>query len=242
MEKEIVATAVLAVVVVFACTGCVGIHADGPDNAIPAANSGVSSAAPSVPDPRPIELSSLEESDGSTEKMDVTITIDGEDYALPMSFADFTAKGWAYYDPSADGAWDIEIPPGLSDWLYFSKGDIKALKVCASNFTDSALPYSQCEVRGFAVDYDAIIDAMDAKEIIHIPAGSIRFNHLGIGEATQKEFAEEFSKARFMDATDGTYRNGREVYDPSDTEMLNVIYDENAVMSAFQYILHRPHD
>ena len=82
-----------------------------------------------------------------------------------------------------------------------------------------------------------MIDGMDAREVVNIPTGSIQINGLGIGEATQKEFAEEFGEATFKDSTDGTYRNGNETYDTTDNETLFVGYDENAVMMAFLYRL-----
>lgn len=97
--------------------------------------------------------------------------------------------------------------------------------------------FSQCNVIGIAVDYDRMIDMLDAREVVSIPTGSIQINGLGIGEATQKDFAEEFGKATYFNEGDGAYQNGHELYDPTDHDMLTVVYDENAVMSAVQYIL-----
>ena len=232
MEKKLIGLTILAAVVVFACAGCAGApSASGPDSdgqssAKPEVSAAVNDAAPDTSDPASTDSA-----------IPVTLTIDGEDYTLPMSFADFAAKGWEFYDPSVGDAWDMEIQAGLYDWRYFSKGDIKALRVYTANPTDSVLTFSQCEVIGFQVDYDTMIDMMDAREVVSIPTGSIQINGLGIGEATQKEFAEEFGEATFKDPTDGTYRNGNETYDPSDTETLFVRYDENTVLSSFHYRL-----
>lgn len=222
MKKKRIGLTILAALVVFACAGCAGEPGAGEQGSDRQRDPSVSSAAPET---GPADSSGAEEPDGGAEKVDVTITIDGEDYALPMSFADFAAKGWEFYDPSVGDAWDIEVQAGLDQWMYFSKGDIKILRVYTANPTDSVLSFSQCEVIGFQVDYETTIDGMDAREVVSIPTGSIQINGLGIGEATQKEFAEEFGEPTFKDPTDGTYRNGNETYDPSDTETLFVGYD-----------------
>lgn len=232
MKKKLIGLTILAAMVVFACVGCAGApstggpDADGQSSAKPEVSAAVDGDAPDTSDPAPTDSA-----------IPVTLTIDGEDYTLPMSFADFAAKGWEFYDPSVGDAWDIEVQAGLDRWMYFSKGDIKVLRVYTANPTDSVLKFSQCEVIGFEVDYETTIDGMDAREVVNIPTGSIQINGLGIGEATQKEFAEEFGEATFKDSTDGTYRNGNETYDPSDNETLFVGYDENAVMMAFLYRL-----
>ena len=232
MKKKRIGLTILAAMVVLACVGCAGApsaggpDADGQSSAKPEVSAAVDDDTPDTSDPASTDSA-----------IPVTLTIDGEDYTLPMSFADFAAKGWEFYDPSAGDAWDMEIQAGLDRWMYFSKGDIKALRVYTANPTDSVLKFSQCEVIGFEVDYETMIDGMDAREVVNIPTGSIQINGLGIGEATQKEFAEEFGEPTFKDPTDGTYRNGNETYDPSDTETLFVGYDENAVMSSFTYRL-----
>ncbi len=234
MKKKRIGWAVLAAMVVFACAGCGGNSGAGEQGSDRQRDPSVSSAAPET---SPADSSGAEEPDGGAENVDVTITIDGDDYTVPMSYADFAAKGWAYYDPPAGDAWDMEIQPGLYDWRYFSKGDLRALRVYMANPTDSVLQFSQCEVIGFEVDYDMYIDSMDAREVVNIPTGSIQINGLGIGEASQKEFAAEFGEATFKDPTDGTYRNGGETYDPCDNDLLCVDYDENAVMCEFEYLL-----
>lgn len=240
MKKKRIGSIILAAAVAFACAGCAGGpgtagQSSGGQSDAPGTSSSVSSAALGASPTA--DSGGAEEPGGGAEKMDVTITIDGEDYTFPMSFADFAARGWEFYDPSVGDAWDIEVQAGLDRWMYFSKGDIKVLRVYTANPTDSVLKFSQCEVIGFQVDYETTIDGMDAREVVNIPTGSIQINGLGIGEATQKEFAEEFGEATFKNPTDGTYRNGDELYDPSDAEMLSLDYDENAVMMAFLYRL-----
>lgn len=64
----------------------------------------------------------------------------------------------------------------------------------------------------------------DAREVVSIPTGSIQNNGLGIGEAAQKDFAEEFGKATFWDATGGTYRNGDATYDPVEAAAIQYTY------------------
>lgn len=233
MKKRLIGLTILAAMMVLACAGCAGEPSanhkpdvDGQSSSQPEVSTAANENAPDSSDPATTDT-----------KNPVILTIDGEDYTFPMSFADFSAKGWEYYDPSVGDAWDYEVQAGLYDWRYFSKDDIKAMMVCVANPTDSALTFSQCNVIGISVDYDRMIDMLDAREVVSIPTGSIQINGLGIGEATQKDFAEEFGKATFRDATDGTYRNGGETYDPTDSDMLSVNYDENAVMSEFQYIL-----
>lgn len=45
-------------------------------------------------------MSRSEEPDGRAEKMNVAITIDGEDYAFPMPYEKFAVRGWTRsYDP-----------------------------------------------------------------------------------------------------------------------------------------------
>lgn len=45
-------------------------------------------------------MSRSEEPDGRAEKMNVAITIDSEDYAFPMPYEKFAARGWSRsYDP-----------------------------------------------------------------------------------------------------------------------------------------------
>lgn len=217
---------------VFACVGCKGTSntdkpgTDEQSSAKPESNTTVKDDAPDPTAPPSTDSGNS-----------ATLTIDGGDYTFPMSFADFSANGWEYYDPSVGDAWDFELPPGSYKWLYFSKNDIKALRVFVANNTESRLAFSQCIVIGIGVDYDMQIDMKDAREVVNVPTGSIQINGLGIGEATQKDFAEVFGEATFKDPTDGTYRNGGETYDPTDTDMLSVNYDENAVMSSFQYLL-----
>lgn len=240
MKRKQIGSMILAAAMAFACAGCAGgpsAGGQGPggQSDLSGTSSSVSSSAPETSPAA--DPSGADEPGGGAEKMDVTITIDGEDYMVPMSYADFAAKGWAYYDPSAGDAWDMEIQPGQYAWRYFSKGELKALRVYMANPTDSALKFSQCEVIGFEVDYDMYIDSMDAREVVNIPTGSIKINGLGIGEASQQEFAAEFGEATFKDPTDGTYRNGGETYDPCDNDMLCVDYDENAVVCEFEYLL-----
>lgn len=236
MKKRLIGLTILAAMMVLACAGCAGEpsanhkpDADGQSSTQPEVSTATNESVPDSSDPA-----------SKDSKTPVILTIDGEDYTFPMSFADFSAKGWEYYDPSVGGAWDFEIQAGLSTWRYFSKDDIKAMMVCAANPTDSTLMFSQCNVIGIAVNLEKKIGTLDARQVVSIPTGSIQINGLAIGEATQKDFAEEFGEATFRNATDGTYRNGGETYDPTDSDMLNVNYDENAVMSEFQYVLLSP--
>lgn len=226
MKKNRMGLVILVSMTVLACVGCGG-------------GSGTrESGSDSQSTVKAEESAAVSDTDPAAAESPVTITIDGEEYALPMSFADFTARGWEYYDPSAGDGWDHEIQAGSYDWMYFSKGDIKALMVYVSGAADSALMFSKGQVIGFEVAYDRTIDTMDAREVVNIPTGSIKINGLGIGEATQKEMANEMGEARFSDPAGGAYQNGNETYFTDDNAYtLFVGYDENSVISSFQYII-----
>lgn len=133
MKKRLIGLTILAAMMVLACAGCAGEpsanhkpDADGQSSSQPEVSTAANENASNSSDPATTDT-----------KTPVILTIDGEDYTLPMSFADFSAKGWEYYDPSVGDAWDFEIQAGLSTWRYFSKDDIKAMMVCAANPTDS---------------------------------------------------------------------------------------------------------
>lgn len=241
MKKKLIGLTILAAMVVFACAGCVGVHADGPDSAIPAANGGVSSAIPSAPDASPTNPSSTEEPGGGVEKMDVTITIDGEDYAFPMSYEEFEARGWTLSYGSE--LWEDGLNPGYHRGsLFFSKGDIKALEVIFYNPTDSFQGFADCEVAGIRVDYDQRIYGEDAEQVMNIPAGSIQINGQGIGEAGRGDIVAALGKdwnlERSPDASpddfDGFlyWLNGSGANDDS----MTLSFDETGVLTEMTFL------
>ena len=190
MKKKLIGLTILAAMVVFACAGCAMIHENGPDDAKPAVNSGVTSTAP---DTNPTDSSSAEEPGGGVEKMDVTINIDGEDYAFPMPYAEFEARGWTLSYGSE--LWEDGLYPGYHRGsLFFSKGDIKALEIVFNNPTEAFQHYADCEVAGIRVNYDQQIDGKNAELVMNIPVGSIQVNGQGIGEADRDEIVAAFGE------------------------------------------------
>ncbi len=186
MKQKRIRFGILAAAVVFACAGCGVIHENGPDDAKPAANSGGSSTGPT-------DSISAEEPGGGAEKMDVTIAIDGEDYAFPMPYAEFAARGWTLSDDSA--LWEDGLNPGYhGGGLFFSKGGIKALEVVFNNPTEAFQHYADCEVAGIRVNYDQQIGGKNAELVMNIPAGSIQVNGQGIGEAGRDDIVAAFGE------------------------------------------------
>lgn len=175
MKQKRIGCGILAAAVVFACAGCTVMRGNGPDDAEPAVSSGA--AAP----------------DGGAEKMNVTLTIDGEDYAFPMPYAEFAARGWTLSYDSA--LWADGLNPGYHGGsLFFSKGDIRALEVVFNNLTATFQHYADCAVAGIRVNYDQQIEGENAALVMNIPAGSIQVNGQGIGEADRGDILAAFGE------------------------------------------------
>lgn len=73
--------------------------------------------------------------------------IDGEVYQFPMSFADFTAKGWTY---DGDAAQTME--PGQYTAAETFKKDASRLYATMFNLGMNTVAFSECQIGGFSVD------------------------------------------------------------------------------------------
>ncbi len=73
--------------------------------------------------------------------------IDGELYQFPMSFEDFTAKGWEY---DGDAAQTLE-PDAYTAAEVFKKGEERIYTSIYNRGMNTA-PYSECKIGGFSVD------------------------------------------------------------------------------------------
>lgn len=73
--------------------------------------------------------------------------IDGEIYQFPMSFAEFTAKGWTY---DGDAAQTME-PEQYTTAETFKK-DSSKLYAAIFNLGMNTVPFSECQIGGFSVD------------------------------------------------------------------------------------------
>lgn len=73
--------------------------------------------------------------------------IDGEIYQFPMSFSEFTAKGWTY---DGDAAQTLE-PEQYTTAETFKK-DSSKLYATIFNLGMNTVPFSECQIGGFSVD------------------------------------------------------------------------------------------
>lgn len=243
MKKRMIGLTILTTLLVFACMGCAGDpSAGGQSETKTGENSGVSSAAS---DASHTDSSGSKESGGRAEKMDMTITIDGEDYGFPMPFEEFAARGWALYDP--------ELPP-MEDWndgldsnyhganIFFSKGDIKALEVIFYNPADSFQGYADCEVAGIRVDYDQWIDGEEAELVMNIPAGSIQVNGQGIGEASRDDIVAALGKDWNLERDPDADPNNFDIFlywlnnSDANDDAMTISFDENGIFTGMTFL------
>ncbi len=91
------------------------------------------------------------------------LKIDGELYQFPMSYADFTAKGWTC---KADET--SELAPNYYTSETFTKGDLEAY-VDLINFGINTVTYADCLVGGISIDEWQFEDAPDT--VIEFPGG-----------------------------------------------------------------------
>lgn len=73
--------------------------------------------------------------------------IDGEVYQFPMSFAEFTAKGWTY-----DGDAAQTMDPEQYTTAETFKKDASKLYATIFNLGMNTAPFSECQIGGFSVD------------------------------------------------------------------------------------------
>lgn len=73
--------------------------------------------------------------------------IDGEVYQFPMSFAEFTSKGWTY-----DGDATHTMDPEQYTTAETFKKDASRLYATIFNLGMNTVPFSECQIGGFSVD------------------------------------------------------------------------------------------
>lgn len=73
--------------------------------------------------------------------------IDGEVYQFPMSYAEFTAKGWTY-----DGDATHTMDPEQYTTAETFKKDASRLYATIFNLGMNTVPFSECQIGGFSVD------------------------------------------------------------------------------------------
>lgn len=73
--------------------------------------------------------------------------IDGEVYQFPMSYAEFTAKGWTY-----DGDAAQTMDPEQYTTAETFKKDASKLYATIFNLGMNTVPFSECQIGGFSVD------------------------------------------------------------------------------------------
>lgn len=180
----------------------------------------------------------------SSAKEEVMITINGENYEFPMTYDDFTSRGWTYYDPSVGDpvTWkNAGLNAGHSGGgMYYDNGEIKALGIIFKNFTDVPQGYGNCEVVGLRVDFRQNIIGTKTGYMT-VPSGSIQINGQGIGEASYEEMVEalgdDWNRKRDPEgkytSADGLlyFFNSTE----EDADCLTLSFDENGIFSGMSY-------
>lgn len=229
MKKRAAGFLTLVMVIVFAA----GCAAKTDSNS----NSSVSST-------KEIQENDGKKEDESSAKEEVMITINGENYEFPMTYDDFTSRGWTYYDPSAGdpATWEnAGLNAGHSAGkMHYDNGEIKALGIIFKNFTDVPQGYGNCEVVGIRADLSLKVIGTKTGHMT-VPAGSIQINGQGIGEASYEEMVEALGKdwnmkrdpEREYTSADGLmyFFNSTE----EDADCLTISFDENGIFSEMSY-------
>lgn len=182
--------------------------------------------------------------DESSVKEEVMITINGENYEFPMTYDDFTSRGWTYYDPSVGdpATWkNAGLNAGYSGGgMYYDNGEIKALGIIFKNFTDAPQGYNNCEVVGLRIDFRQNIIGTETGYMT-VPAGSIQINGQGIGEASYEEMVEALGEDWNMKRDpEGKYNSADGLLyffnsNEDDADCLTLSFDENGIFSGMSY-------
>ncbi len=170
------------------------------------------------------------------------LVLDGELYAFPMPFADFTAMGWEY-DGDADAA--VMAPYEYTVVERFTKGDLEIYATMANMGINTA-PFSACSVVGISVDPYQFEDAPDTE--IVFPGG------LAYGAATAEDIQDAYGTP--SDVYEGDlytkltyeydyYRDWEfYIYKESGTldefEVTNIMPDEEANAAAAELVTDEP--
>lgn len=107
-----------------------------------------------------------------------TITILGEEYNFPMTYAEFMSKGnWENVSYGGD---DNTVPANLSDAYIFCNGELKYVEIIFDNPTDEEQPLSECLVGGIWASMDCTMGAFGY--CLNTDETFSRFGHDLIGE------------------------------------------------------------
>lgn len=152
------------------------------------------------------------------------LMLDGELYQFPMSYEEFTAKGWTYKD---DDAMEIQ-PNSYSSSERFSKG---SLEVYASviNLGINTMPLSECTIGGISMDEWQYKDAPETT--MELPGG------IAYGVSTLEDITAAYGPA--SDTYEGDlytkleyeydYYQAWELYVSTETGVLNEVDVQNFV-------------
>lgn len=102
----------------------------------------------------------------SSDWKDYQIQLDGEIYSFPMTYGDFTARGWAADDGDEDG----ELEPNQYDTIRFQKEDIEC-EIYVLNLAVNNLPLTECLAAGISIDTNDW--APEDGEVV-LPGGLVR--------------------------------------------------------------------
>lgn len=187
------------------------------------------------------ETAASEDSALSDDLYSFELLLDGELYQFPMSYEEFTAKGWTYKDDDT-----IEIKPNsYSPSERFTKG---SLEIYASviNLGINTLPLSECTVGGISMDEWQYKDAPETT--LELPGG------ITYGASTLEEITAAYGPA--SDTYEGDlytkleyeydYYQDWELYVSTETgvlnevEVRNFVADEEANSSAAAEVSDEP--
>lgn len=189
-------------------------------------------------------------SDKNAVSTDYQITILGEEYTFPMSYDEFIAHGWEYYnpenaDPSQWGNGTAGLAGKMSGGdLFYNNGDMTFMNIFFYNPTDEFATYDKCQVVGFYVDYS--YDYSECGGELNIPEDSISINGLVIGKATKEEVCATLGDDWLITNNPELKEDLSEVeylayYFDNDSEIyvnnhMFIEFDENGIFHKIQYI------
>lgn len=191
-----------------------------------------------------------EKSDENVVSTDYKITILGEEYTFPMSYDEFIAHGWEYYnpenaDPSQWGNGTAGLASKMSGGdLFYNNGDMTFINIFFYNPTDEFATYDKCQVVGFYVDYSYDYSEYGGK--LNVPEDSISINGLVIDKATKEEvyttlgddwlltknpeMKEDLSQVEYL----AYYFNNENEVDVNNHMFIE--FDENGIFHEIQYL------
>ena len=187
------------------------------------------------------ETAASEDSALSDDLYSFELLLDGELYQFPMSYEEFTAKGWTYKDDDT-----IEIKPNsYSPSERFTKG---SLEIYASviNLGINTLPLSECTVGGISMDEWQYKDAPETT--LELPGGitygisTLEDITAAYGPASDTYEGDLYTKLEY----EYDYYQDWELYVSTETGLLNevdvrnFVADEEANSSAAAEVSDEP--